>query len=162
MPSPPPPDGCHHGAAIGSRIPPGTTAGAPRHPRPISLAQRRRLPPPCRWVDPRLVRDPSREQRRPQAWALSLVLVTVADAQGLSSSAAPSLGPRCSLTGTALSQARQARSPRGLVASQPPRAPVFALDAAPSGATPRTARGVADADPVDIQAVLARLWEVLA
>jgi hypothetical protein len=132
------------------------------HKRPISLAKLRRIPPQFSWVDQRLVRDHYIDQLRPQACALYLFLVTVADAQGLSYYAAPSLCQRLSLTGTELYQARQALITRGLVAYQRPLSQVLALDAAPSGATPRTALEVADDDPVDIQAVFARIWEVLS
>jgi hypothetical protein len=132
------------------------------HKRPISLAKLRRIPPQFSWVDQRLVRDHYIDQLSPQACALYLFLVTVADAQGLSYYAAPSLCQRLSLTGTELSQARQGLITRGLVAYQRPLSQVLALDAAPSGATPSTAPVVADDDPVDIQAVFARIWEVLS
>ncbi len=59
------------------------TGGIPEAPPPISLATLRQLPPPCSGVDQRLVRERSLDQRSPAACARSLVLVTVADAQGL-------------------------------------------------------------------------------
>jgi hypothetical protein len=132
------------------------------HKRPISLAKLRRVPPQFSWVDQRLVRDHYIDQLSPQACALYLFLVTVADAQGLSYYADPSLGQRLSLSGTELSQARQALITRGLVAYQRPLYQVLALDAAPSGVTPGAVLGVTDAAPVDIQAVFARIWEVLS
>jgi len=119
----------------------------------MSLAPLRRVPPQCRWVEQRLGRDHSLAQRSPQACALSRLLVTVADAQGLRDSAAPSLGQRFSLPCPARSQARQALLTRGVGASQHPFSQVFALDAAPVAAE--------DA-PVDLTAVCARLWEVWA
>ena len=70
------------------------------HKRPISLAKLRRIPPQFSWVDQRLVRDHYIDQLSPQACALYLFLVTVADAQGLSYYADPSLCQRLSLTGT--------------------------------------------------------------
>ena len=54
------------------------------HKHPISLAQLRRVPRQFSWVDQRLVRDHYIDQLSPQACALYLFLVTVADAQGLS------------------------------------------------------------------------------
>ena len=44
----------------------------------------RQVPAQFSWVDQRLVRDNFLRQADPAAWALYLVLVTVADAQGLS------------------------------------------------------------------------------
>lgn len=86
----------------------------------------------------------------------------MADAQGLSYYADPSLGQRLSMTNPELHQARQALITQGLVAYQRPLYQVLALDAAPSGATPSASTGAADDEPVDIKAVFARLWEVLA
>jgi hypothetical protein len=131
------------------------------HKRPISLAKLRRVPPQFSWVDQRLVRDHYIDQLSPQAWALYLFLVTVADAQGLSYYADPALCQRLSLTGTELSQARQALLTQGLVAYQRPLYQVLALDAAPRGATPSAAPVAAADEPVDIKAVFARIWEVL-
>ena len=76
-----------------------------------------------------------------QACALYLFLVTVADAQGLSYYADPSLCQRLSLTCTDLHQARQALITRGLVAYQRPLSQVLALDAAPSGAPASASTG---------------------
>jgi hypothetical protein len=131
------------------------------HKRPISLAKLRRVPPQFSWVDQRLVRDHYIDQLSPQACALYLFLVTVADAQGLSYYADPALCQRLSLTGTELSQARQALLTQGLVAYQRPLYQVLALDAAPRGATPSAAPVAAADEPVDIKAVFARIWEVL-
>ena len=96
-----------------------------------------------------------------QACALYLFLVTVADAQGLSYYADPSLCQRLSMTGTELHQARQALITRGLVAYHRPLSQVLALDAAPRGPPQHGARG-RDDEPVDIKAVFARIWEVLS
>jgi len=131
------------------------------HKRPISLAKLRKIPQQFSWVDQRLVRERYIDQLSPQACALYLLLVTVADAQGLSYYADPSLCQRLSLTNTELHQARQALITRGLVAYQRPLYQVLALDAVPSGAPPSASTVVTD-DPVDLQAIFARLWEVLA
>jgi len=92
---------------------------------------------------------------------LSLFLVTVADAQGLSFYADRSLCQRLSMPHEGLHQARQALLQLGLGASQRPLSQVLALDAAPREAPPSAAPVAADDEPVDIQAVVARLWEVL-
>src|SRR5262245_39143233 len=131
------------------------------HKRPISLVKLRKVPQQFSWVDQRLVRERYIDQLSPQACALYLLLVTVADAQGLSYYGDPSLCQRLSLTGSELHQARQALLTLGLVAYQRPLYQVLALDAAPSGATPSVTSVAADDEPVDIQAVFARIWEVL-
>jgi hypothetical protein len=113
-------------------------------------------------VDQRLVRERYIDQLSPQACALYLLLVTVADAQGLSYYAAPSLCQRLSLTSPELHQARQALIMLGLVAYQRPLYQVLALAVAPSGATPSAASVATEAEPVDIKAVFGRIWEVLA
>lgn len=88
--------------------------------RPISLARLRTLPHQCSWVEQRLVREHYSAHLSHEACALYLLLVTVADARGLSSDADPSLCQRLSMTGTGRHQARQALIPRGLVAYQRP------------------------------------------
>ena len=90
-----------------------------------------------------------------QACALYLFLVTVADAQGLSYYADPSLCQRLSMTGTELHQARQALITLGLVAYQRPLYQVLALDAAPRGAATSAATVAADDEPMDLKAVFA-------
>src|SRR5215467_7327324 len=127
--------------------------------RPISLAKLRTVPRQFSWVDQRLVRERYIDQLSPQACALSLFLVTVADAQGLSYYADPSLCHRLSMTSTELHQARQALIQRGLVAYQHPLYQVLALDPAPSAAPSSASPVAADDDPVDLKAVFARIWE---
>src|SRR5262249_52545241 len=122
----------------------------------------RRVPRQFSWVDQRLVRERYIDQLSPHACTLYLFLVTVADAQGLSYYADPSLCPRLSMTGPEFHQARQALITRGLIAYQRPLYPVLARDAAPRGATPSASPGAADDEPVDIKAVFARIWEVLS
>jgi hypothetical protein len=130
--------------------------------RPISLAKLRRVPQQFSWVDQRLVRERYIDQLSSHACALYLFLVTVADAQGLSYYADPSLCQRLSLTSTELHQARQVLIARGFLAYQRPLYQVLALDAAPSGATPSAAPVAVEDAPVDLRAVFARIWEVLA
>jgi hypothetical protein len=102
------------------------------HQRPLSFAQLRHIPTQCSGVDPRLVRDRSIDQLSHPACALALCLVTVADAQGLSDYADPSLCQRLSLTSPTLHQARQALSTRGLVAYPPPALPGLRPGCGPS------------------------------
>ena len=130
--------------------------------RPLSLAKHRTVPRQFSWEDQRLVRDHNNDHLSPQACALYLFLVTVADAQGLSYYADPSLCQRLSLTSTELHQARQALITRGLVAYHRPLYQILALDTAPRGATPHAVPVAAEDDPVDIKAVFARIWEVLS
>jgi hypothetical protein len=132
------------------------------HKRPISLPKLRKVPKQFSWVDQRLVRERYIDQLSSQACALYLFLVTVADAEGLSYYADPALCQRLSLTSTELHQARQALIARGLVAYQRPLYQVLALDTAPREVTASASPVAADDDPVDIKAVFARIWEVLA
>jgi hypothetical protein len=162
MTSPGLPGGCNNWGALFWVVQRFTTEGFPMHKRPISLAKLRKVPQQFSWVDQRLVRERYIDQLSPQACALYLLLVTVADAQGLSYYADSSLCQRLSLTGTELHQARQALITLGLVAYQRPLYQVLALDASPSGATPSGAPVATDDEPVDIKAVFARIWEVLA
>jgi hypothetical protein len=132
------------------------------HKRPISVPKLRKVPKQCSWVDQRLVRERYIDRLSHAACALYLFLVTVADAQGLSYYADPSLCQRLALTGPALHQARQALITRGLVASQRPLYQVLALAADPTGTPTNAATVAADDKPVDIKAVFARIWEVLS
>jgi len=132
------------------------------HKRPISFPKLRKVPRQFSWVDQRLVRERYIDQLSHEACALYLFLVTVADAQGLSYYADPSLCQRLSLTCTALHQARQTLIARGLVAYQRPLYQVLALDADPRGAPTSTSPVAAADEPVDIKAVFARIWEVLS
>jgi hypothetical protein len=132
------------------------------HKRPLSLARLRKVPKQFSWVDQRLVRERYIDQLSHQACARYLFLLTVADAQGLSYYADPSLCQRLSMTSTELHQARQALITRDLVAYQRPLYQVLALDAAPEGVTPSAAPVAVDDEPVDIKAVFARIWEVLS
>jgi hypothetical protein len=132
------------------------------HKHPICFSKLRQVPTQFSWVDQRLVRERYIDQLSSQACALYLFLVTVADAQGLSYYGDPSLCQRLSLTNTELHQARQALITRGLVAYQRPLYQVLALDAAPREVTASASTIAADDEPVDIKAVFARIWEVLA
>ena len=90
------------------------------HKRPISLHRLRKVPKQFSWVDQRLVRERYIDQLSHAACALSLFLVTVADAQGLSDYSERALCHHLSLTPLALHQARQAWIQLGLVAYDTP------------------------------------------
>lgn len=129
------------------------------HKRPISLAKLRRVPRQFSWVDQRLVRERYIDQLTPEACALYLFLVTVADAQGLSYYGDGSLAQRLSLSAPLLHQARQSLIGQGLVAYRRPLYQVLALGAPePAPADEPTAQD----DTVDIKAVFNQIWEVLS
>lgn len=65
--------------------------------RPLSWATRRTVPRQCSWVAQRRVRERSIEQLSPEACALSLLLVTVAKAQGRRFDSEPSLCQRLAM-----------------------------------------------------------------
>jgi hypothetical protein len=129
------------------------------HKHPISLGKLRTVPSQFSWVDQRLVRERYIDQLTHPACALYLFLVTVADAQGLSFYADRSLCQRLSMTGNVLHQARQALIQLGLIAYRRPLYQVLALGAQDGSPA---ACPTADGDEVDIKAVCARIWEVLA
>jgi hypothetical protein len=88
----------------------------------------RQVPPQFSWIDQRLVRDRYMERCNNQALALYLLLVTVADAQGLSYYGDATI---CRLLSIQLQQLEQARRDLigvGLIAYQRPLYQVLALD----------------------------------
>ena len=132
------------------------------HKHPSSLAKLRQVPQQFSWVDQRLVRERYIDQLSPEACALYLFLVTVADAQGLSFYSEQSLCQRLSMAPAVIRQARQALIACALVAYQSPLYQVLALDRdtlRPAAERPAPA---GDDEPVDIKAVFARIWEVLS
>ena len=94
----------------------------------------RRVPRQFSWVDQRLVRDRHITRCDPDASALYLFLVTVADAQGLSFYADASVGRMLSLPSPRLQAARAALIRAGLIAYEAPLYQVLALE--PSAPTP--------------------------
>jgi hypothetical protein len=119
----------------------------PARTAPKELAMQKRLLVPSRvrrvprqfsWVDQRLVRDRHIAHCDPEALALYLFLVTVADARGLSFYADASIGRMLSLPPQRLEQARVALVGAGLIAYEAPLYQVLALE--PSTPTPPLAR----------------------
>jgi hypothetical protein len=162
MTAPRPPVDCNHGAATFSRVHHNTKEADRRQKYPIALAQLRRVPRQCSGVEQRLVREHGIDRLSHEACALSLFLVTGADAQGLSSYADPSLWQRLFMPGTALPQARQALIRLGLVAYQRPLYQVLALDRDTRGPTAEPLPASGDEEPVDLKAVFKQIWEVVS
>lgn len=89
----------------------------------------RRVPPQFSWIDQRLVREQHIERCDVQALALYLVLVTVADAQGLSYYGEASLARMLSLPAARLIQARADLMRLDLIAYEAAIYQVLSLDA---------------------------------
>jgi hypothetical protein len=100
----------------------------------------RRVPPQFSWVDQRLVRQRYVQRCDHAALALYLVLVTVADAEGLSYYSDASLERMLGLDHAGLSAARSELAQAGLVVYQKPLYQVLALEepAPVSVPTPRS------------------------
>jgi hypothetical protein len=75
--------------------------------RVLRLDRLRQVPAQFSWIDQRLVRENFLQRAEPNAWALYLVLVTVADAQGLSYYSEATLSRLLKLEPLQLAQARQ-------------------------------------------------------
>lgn len=96
--------------------------------RVLCAERLRRVPAQFSWVDQRLVRQRYLHQCDHAALALYLVLVTIADAEGLSYYSDESLERMLRLDHATLSQARTQLCQRGLVAYQNPLYQVLALE----------------------------------
>jgi hypothetical protein len=94
----------------------------------------RQVPAQFSWLDQRLVRENFLRHGEPAAWALYLVLVTVADAQGLSYYSDATLSRLLQLEPLALARVRQQLIAGDLVAYQKPLSQVLALPPASSAA----------------------------
>jgi hypothetical protein len=129
------------------------------HKQLLSLAKLRQVPRQFSWVDQRLVRERYIDRLSHEACALYLFLLTVADAQGLSYYAERSLCQRLSMSAVQLRQARQLLTQQGLLAYRRPLYQVLALEALERLPRTDTTR---EEDAVDIKAVFAQIWEVLA
>ena len=116
----------------------------------------RQVPAQFSWIDQRLVRENFLRHADPAAWALYLVLVTVADAQGLSYYSDASLSRLLKLDPLPLAQARQQLVRADLVAYQKPLAQVLALPVAAVAAAPTGARV---GQPVSVGDLLRRALE---
>ncbi len=99
----------------------------------------RRVPRQFSWVDQRLVRDNHIARCSVEALALYLLLITVADARGLSYYADASIGRLLSLSPEQLAAAREALIRAGLLAYEPPLYQVLALEPVHAPAPPAKA-----------------------
>ena len=106
-------------------------------------ARRRRIPPQFSWVDHRLVRHGHLRELGPQAQALYLFLVTVADADGLSWYSDPAACRELGCAPAALQAARSELTRMELVAYRKPLYQVLDL-----GPCPEAVRRTGDATPI--------------
>ena len=100
----------------------------------------REVPRQFSWVDQRLVREGYIARCDPEALALYLFLVTVADARGLSFYADASIERLLSLSPQHLEQAREGLLGAGLIAYEAPLYQVLALEPAAPAATRTSSR----------------------
>lgn len=99
----------------------------------------RAVPAQFSWIDQRLVRENFLRRAEPTAWALYLVLVTVADAQGLSYYSDATLSRLLQVEPLQLAQARQQLVAGDLLAYQKPLYQVLALPRTFTPASPARA-----------------------
>jgi len=93
----------------------------------------RRVPHRFSWIDQRLVRDGHCARCGPDALALYLLLVTVADAQGLSYYSDRTAGGLLAMNQADLYEARKRLIEAGLIAYEPPLYQVLSLPQGGSG-----------------------------
>jgi len=113
----------------------------------------RQVPAQFSWIDQRLVRENFLRHADPAAWALYLVLVTVADAQGLSYYSDATLSRLLKMDPLQLGQARQQLVAADLVVYQKPLTQVLALPVAALAPAPT---GVRLGQPLSVGDILRR------
>ena len=118
----------------------------------------RQVPRQFSWVDQRLVRDRYITRCGPEALALYLFLVTVADARGLSFYADASIQRLLSLSPQRLGTAREALLGAGLIAYEAPLYQVLALEPARPAPT-RTSSRCATGELRSMREILHRAME---
>ena len=116
----------------------------------------RQVPAQFSWVDQRLVRDNFLRHADPAAWSLYLVLVTVADAQGLSYYSEATLSRLLKMDPLQLARCRQQLVAADLVAYQKPLYQVLALPPA-QVVTPQA--GSRSAQTLSVGDILRRVCE---
>jgi hypothetical protein len=119
----------------------------------------RRVPRQFSWVDQRLVRDRHIARCDPEALALYLFLITVADAQGLSFYADASIERLLSFSPQRLGQARAGLVEAGLIAYEAPLYQVLALE--PTTPTPPPIRAPSGHAAGQLQAMRELLRQAL-
>jgi hypothetical protein len=108
--------------------------------RPLRTDRLRQIPASFSWVDHRLIRHHHLQSCDPNAWALYLFLVTVADVQGLSYYSEASISRHLKLDLLQLAAARQQLEKADLLAYQKPLYQVLALPEPPPGAAATSTR----------------------
>lgn len=98
----------------------------------IDSSRIRRIPAQFSWVDHRLIRHRLLSGRSSQAWALYLLLTTVADAEGISYYSNASLCQHLDIVPAQLDSARRELVEAGLLAWGAPFYQVLGLDARPA------------------------------
>lgn len=116
----------------------------------------RRIPRQFSWIDQRLVREHYIERCACDALAFYLLLVTVADARGLSYYSDPTVCRLLSLPPAALEPARADLIRVGLIAYQAPLYQVLALEHAPAITPTSPSAPARRTGPEPISAALAR------
>jgi hypothetical protein len=106
------------------------------HKRILRPDRLRQVPAQFSWIDQRLVRENFLRHGEPATWALYLVLVIVADAQGLSYYSDATLSRLLRLDPLSLARARQQLIAADLVAYHQPLYQVLALPPVPTAAPP--------------------------
>jgi hypothetical protein len=110
--------------------------------RVLCPQQLRKVPEQFSWIDHRLVRDRHIAGKSAEALALYLLLVTVADGQGLSYYSDAGIGKLLPLDRATLARARQELIRAGLIAYEKPLYQVLSLDTTDSAATRSAALSV--------------------
>ena len=114
----------------------------------VLMPERLRRPPPqFSWVDQRLVRDGYIRRCKPEALALYLFLITVADARGLSFWGDGSIRRALALSPATLAQARADLMAAGLIAWEAPLYQVLALGPPPVSGVEQPLPTAADTGP---------------
>lgn len=98
----------------------------------IDPSRIRRIPAQFSWVDHRLIRHRLLSGRSSQAWALYLLLTTVADAEGISYYSNASLCEHLNIAPAQLDSARRELVEAGLLAWDAPFYQVLGLDTPPN------------------------------
>ena len=137
--------------------------------RILCAARLRRIPAQFSWVDPRLVFDGHLGRLDTHAAALYLLLVTVADARGLSYWGDARVTQLLHTTRSRLARSRVQLIDAGLLAYESPLYQVLALDSStasvptsPSPPTPTSTPAVPPARSIDRAEVMQRLAELRA
>ena len=118
----------------------------------------RQVPAQFSWIDQRLVRDNFLRRADPAAWALYLVLVTVADAQGLSYYSEATLSRLLKMDLLQLTGCRQQLVAADLVAYQKPLFQVLALPEAAAVVVPPASQ-TRTGQPLSLSDILRRAVE---